>query len=51
MSISFLHANRTQYRNLLEKELGNGLHLLKEDIKQGEIKIHFENMNNCIKGV
>ena len=48
MSISFLKGNRTRYRNLLDKELGKGNHLLQEDREQGEIKVLLKNVNNCI---
>ena len=48
MSISFLKGNRARYRNLRDKELGKGNHLLQEDREQGEIKVLLKNVNNCI---
>ena len=47
MSISFLQGNRTRYRNLLEKELGKGKHLLEDDREEGEIKVLVKNVNIC----
>ena len=48
MSISFLKGNRTRYRNLLDKELGKGKHLLEEESEPGDIKAHLKNVSNCI---
>ena len=43
-----LKGNRTRYRNLLEKELGKGKHLLEEDIEEMEVKVLIQNISNCI---
>ena len=48
MFLSFLKGNRTRYRNLLDKELGKGKHLLQDDRDEGEIKVILKNINNCI---
>ena len=48
MSLSFLKGNRTRYRNLLDKELGKGKHLLQDDRDEGEIKVILKNIKNCI---
>ena len=49
MYLCFLYGNMTKYRNLLEKELGYGMHLLQEDTEQGEVKVRLKNVKeNCI---
>ena len=49
MSIRVLKGNRTRYRNLLEKELGKGKHLLEEDREEVEVKIFIQNVNSCVQ--
>ena len=46
MSISLLKGNRSRYRNLLDKELVKGKHLLENG--EGEIKFLKQKVNNCI---
>ena len=48
MSIRILKGNRTRYRNLLEKDLGKGKHLLEEDREEMKVKVLIQNVNNCI---
>ena len=48
MSIRVLKGNRTPYRNLLEKELGKGKHILEEDREEEEVKVLKQNVNSCI---
>ena len=50
MSIRVLNGNRTRYRNLLEKELGKGKHILEEDREEVEVKnFHTECEQLCSK--
>ena len=46
MSISLLKGNRSRYRNLLDKELVKGKHLLENG--EDEIKFLKQKVNNCI---
>ena len=46
VSFSLLKGNRSRYRNLLDKELVKGKHLLEDG--EGEIKFLNQKVNNCI---
>lgn len=49
LALSYLKANRTRYKNLLEKELAIGKKLLEEDKEEIDIKELTRQLNTCIK--
>ena len=49
LALSYLKANRTRYKNLLEKELATGKFLLEEGKEEIDIKELSRQINTCIK--
>ena len=49
LALSYLKANRTRYKNLLENELAIGKKLLEEDKEEIDIKELTRQINTCIK--